>query len=205
MPSVGVSTASYACRTPHLKAEPISFIFAISRSLKPLAIPSNSCDSITPELPLALSSMPFATLRETPPSESNELPSRAFMPPSKVICMLLPVSPSGIGNTLRSLILAAFCFKFSYPPLSMFANCAESSSVTGMFISSHFYRSDRICHFGTEGKKTYCVGTYRRSDYRSYIKRQNVLAFDFGESLVFERFYLCRIAVGMNKVYRLVL
>ena len=71
-------------------------------------------DKMTPELPLAPNSMPDEAAEEI--SESvPKLSLRAAQPAFRVIYMLSPVSPSGMGNTFRSLT-AVFSFPNATAP-----------------------------------------------------------------------------------------
>ena len=105
VPSAGFITALYAASTPSDSAPANSAAPAVSMPLRRRDMPRNSSDRITPELPRAPRSSADAT-QEAAASIASKLfflssAAALFM----VRLMLVPVSPSGTGKTLRSLII----------------------------------------------------------------------------------------------------
>ena len=95
---------------------------------RPLARPAKIRESMTPELPLAPSSIP----EEAAEASSERVPSWSFKavhPALRVISMLSPVSPSGIGKTLRSLMTFLSLPSCTAPWRSIAAKVRLSSSV----------------------------------------------------------------------------
>ena len=75
---------------------------------KLVAFPLTMIDKITPEFPLAPTSMPKESSLKKAPTLSLLI---FFNPDSSVSLILVPVSPSGTGNTFKSLIFFSFSFK----------------------------------------------------------------------------------------------
>ena len=73
---------------------------------KPIDKPLKNCDVITPELPRADKTMERAIFLEIVPRFVSFMPKPEDAPPSMVIFMFVPVSPSGTGNTFNALILS---------------------------------------------------------------------------------------------------
>ena len=88
--------------------------------------PLRSCERITPELPLAPLSDPvdIALARFSIVGFTIELTSLAADIIVSVI--LVPVSPSGTGNTFRSLIHSFFDSRFLAPARNIFCTSAAS-------------------------------------------------------------------------------
>jgi hypothetical protein len=89
-------------------------------------MPANILDKITPELPLAPSSIPLAAREDVTAIELPSLSAIVAAPASIVINILSPVSPSGIGNTFRSLTVLMFSLNLAAPLLIIFAYKAPS-------------------------------------------------------------------------------
>ena len=77
---------------------------AVSVPLRRLAIPRNSSDRITPELPRAPRSIAPATQSAAAATESKLRLRSSAAALLMVRPMLVPVSPSGTGKTFRSLM-----------------------------------------------------------------------------------------------------
>ncbi|CDC61601.1 uncharacterized protein BN660_01150 [Clostridium sp. CAG:448] len=122
VPSTGVPTAPYARRTPERNASPTARTSASSMSAKPIAMPANSWERMTPELPRAPKSMPCAILSDCVARDSETSPAEAVTPPSMVILMLSPVSPSGMGNTFRLFTISALARRSCAPPQTISRN-----------------------------------------------------------------------------------
>ena len=104
VPSVGFPTAEYALV--------FAFSIQIAHSLTPndclsptpSDMPLKNCDNITPLLPLASISDDLAIKRDITSNSSDPEFNDFFMAFDTafiVIAILVPVSPSGTGNTLR--------------------------------------------------------------------------------------------------------
>jgi len=91
-----------------------------------LANPRNNWDKITPELPLAPLKEPdeIAFARDFMSGFSSALTS--FAADMIVIDILVPVSPSGTGNTFNSLIHSFFASRFLAPARNIFARTDAS-------------------------------------------------------------------------------
>ena len=102
VPSVGFITALYAAVTPSTNASARSAPLASLFPCKPLEIPRNSRERITPELPLApRSRAEAATLEVSETAGSLSISSSRAAAPM-VMDILVPVSPSGTGKTFNS-------------------------------------------------------------------------------------------------------
>ena len=104
VPSAGFVTALYAASMPIPRAAAIFLPFTSSTSFKPCAKPLKRIEVITPELPRAPLSIAEAAVFATSPALSASQSSRAFAAAITVIDIFVPVSPSGTGKILRSLI-----------------------------------------------------------------------------------------------------
>ena len=102
VPSVGCPTARYASFVPERIALAISLESALSSPLKDFAIPRKNSDRMAPELPRAAR----RTFSATRPAASERVPGSTWISRTgfMVRLILMPVSPSGTGNTLRLLI-----------------------------------------------------------------------------------------------------
>ena len=138
VPSVGLTTALYALSTPFLSASARSMTLAVFLSLRPSAIPAKSWDKMTPELPLAFISIPEAILDDVSPMELSFMSSKAPIPPSIVRLMFSPVSPSGIGNTFRSLTIWACSLRFAAPAVMNLMRSFPSSTLLAITIPLDF-------------------------------------------------------------------
>ena len=73
----------------------------------PLEKPRKICDKITPEFPRAPINKPLAKAAAKTPTWSL-VDSRSYLAPLAIdILILVPVSPSGTGNTFNELINSA--------------------------------------------------------------------------------------------------
>src|SRR6202051_1657701 len=105
VPSVGFMTARYATADASLSAVATPLASTRERWATPWANPRRICDRITPLLPRAPISEPCAAAA----SPESTAPGAGASPASstaerRVRYMFDPVSPSGTGKTLRSLI-----------------------------------------------------------------------------------------------------
>ena len=104
VPSAGFMTALYAASTPSCIAPANSCAPAVSRPLRRLEMPLKSRERITPELPRAPRSSAEATQSAAAAIVSNSFFLSSVAALSMVSAILVPVSPSGTGKTLRSFI-----------------------------------------------------------------------------------------------------
>ena len=72
--------------------------------LRDLESPRNSRERITPELPRAPCSKAEAVTEDACPTEVGEVFRSASAAAAMVMDILVPVSPSGTGNTFKSLM-----------------------------------------------------------------------------------------------------
>ena len=98
VPSTGFITALYAASTPRARAFAKSSQPASSISARPLDIPLNIRERITPEFPLApLRNAEAAAAETSDIVELSDILLSSFIELPIVIDILVPVSPSGTG------------------------------------------------------------------------------------------------------------
>ena len=102
VPSVGFMTALYASFFPSSNAWAMASVSASRLPFTDLEKPRKKRASIAPELPLAERSTASAAL--VAHSETLSFSGSISRTAPRVRLMLVPVSPSGTGNTLRLLI-----------------------------------------------------------------------------------------------------
>ncbi len=129
VPSFGFITALYAVSTALEKAREAVFTSSSSCSVIVLENPLKSWERITPEFPLAPRREPdeialanafmFISVREETSPAADMI----------VIVILVPVSPSGTGNTLSSLIYSFCDSSLPAPARNMRESRAESTFV----------------------------------------------------------------------------
>ena len=76
----------------------------VSRSLRDFAMPRNSRERMTPEFPRAPRSRALAAVWATSPTVAHCFFFSSAAAALMVRLILVPVSPSGTGNTFRSLM-----------------------------------------------------------------------------------------------------
>ncbi|MNN61945.1 hypothetical protein D3C81_1772080 [compost metagenome] len=103
VPSTGLTTALYAVSTPFCSAAANCWALALSSSCTDLAKPRNNCDRITPELPRAPISRPLERASAALPKCGFWRFFNSSTPEVMVRFILVPVSPSGTGNTFSAL------------------------------------------------------------------------------------------------------
>jgi len=91
-----------------------------------LAIPRNSSDKMTPELPRAPRSSALAAQSATAPTVSVCLRPSSMAAEFIVRLMFVPVSPSGTGKTLSSLIFCLFSSSAAFAHRSISRSAAAS-------------------------------------------------------------------------------
>ena len=109
VPSLGSLTARCAANDPSLRPDTASCENVNCPSGAPIstasARPTRICDMMTPELPRALATAPSAMARVTATTSASTGRAVTTSAADRMVnSMLLPVSESGIGKTLRSLI-----------------------------------------------------------------------------------------------------
>ena len=119
VPSFGFITALYAVSTALSKLSASTAASSVSCSRATLVNPRRSCERITPELPRAPRSDPVEMLLQTAVMSSRSVFSTSAAADMIVIVMLVPVSPSGTGNTFNSLITSFFSFRRFAPARNM--------------------------------------------------------------------------------------
>ena len=124
VPSFGFITALYAVSTAFSKASARIGASISSYFLIPLVKPRRSWDRMTPEFPRAPLKDPeeIALHRGSISGFSREATS--FAADVIVSVMLVPVSPSGTGNTFNSLIHSLLASRFLAPPRNILAQSA---------------------------------------------------------------------------------
>ncbi len=141
VPSAGFITALYAESTPFLSAAAKLLLSANSKSRSPFEIPLNMSESMTPELPLAPLKTAEATVSAQSLTDSKFLSLSATQAAVIVRPMLVPVSPSGTGKTLRSFITSLFCSSLSLELSIIFLNssaliCFIKATSSGYILDS---------------------------------------------------------------------
>ena len=116
VPSFGFITALYAASLPAVSAMEKSSAVISSFPERARAKPLNICESITPEFPRAPFSAPSDAADATSLTESLLQFCISLAALCIVIDILVPVSPSGTGNTLSESIYALF-FSSSAAPV----------------------------------------------------------------------------------------
>ena len=112
-------TALYAVSTPSRSASARSRPFAASVSRSFFAMPRNSSDRITPELPRAPRSSAEAVVSAAFASVGSLSFASSFIAAVMVIDIFVPVSPSGTGKTFSSLICSFCSVMASAPSVTM--------------------------------------------------------------------------------------
>ena len=102
VPSAGFITALYAASTPSCRASAHRTPSQRSTPFSFLEIPRSNRDRITPELPRAPRSMAEAAVEDAFSRLGSSTLRRSAAAALMVMDMLVPVSPSGTGNTFRS-------------------------------------------------------------------------------------------------------
>ncbi len=129
VPSTGFITALYAmdAATCSPRASPATSRVVLPST--PFANPLKSCESITPEFPLAPIREPNATASAR---SDSVLPWALLISRTaarSVRCMFVPVSPSGTGNTFNALTSSLFAPNHSVPATIARAKSSASSKL----------------------------------------------------------------------------
>ena len=103
VPSAGFMTALYAASTPSCSACAHRTPSHSSLPFRRLEMPRNSSDRMTPELPRAPRSMAEAATLDAFSRSGSSVLRRSEAAELMVMDILVPVSPSGTGNTFSSL------------------------------------------------------------------------------------------------------
>ena len=134
VPSLGFITALYAVSAACCTAFPIIVTSSVSFPFISFTNPLNICDIITPEFPLAPLNEPLDIAF---PSSSILGFSRlvtSFAADMIVIVIFVPVSPSGTGNTLSSLIYSFFASNAFAPDKNIFCIITASIDFKATFL-----------------------------------------------------------------------
>ena len=127
VPSLGFITALYAVSVALCVAIARLSVSRISSLEISFVKPLKSCERITPELPLAPLNEPLDIAFERVAIVGLVIPLTSLAADIIVNVMLVPVSPSGTGNTLRSLIHSFFDSRFLAPAINIF--CKSTASI----------------------------------------------------------------------------
>ena len=104
VPSTGVFTARYAACCPSTTARLKTAVSSELAWPQTSQMPRTIWERMTPELPRAPMSEPLVTAAATDGMSVTSLCSSSSTTARTVSAMLVPVSPSGTGYTLRSLM-----------------------------------------------------------------------------------------------------
>src|ERR1700736_1685670 len=133
VPSVGFITARYATADASVSARATPFASTVVWPVRPCARPRRICDRITPLLPRAPMSDPCAAAAITESIASGVGACCASSTAERSVkYMFEPVSPSGTGNTLRSLISCWFASSQASALSSPASACGPPTSRNGV-------------------------------------------------------------------------
>ena len=136
VPSFGFITALYAVSTALTHAfDKISTLIS-SYFLISLVKPLKSCDKITPEFPLAPLREPVEIAFATVSIVGSAIAPTSLAADIIVSVILVPVSPSGTGNTFNSLIHSFFASRFFAPAIHIFCSICASITLISKTLSS---------------------------------------------------------------------
>ena len=133
VPSFGFITALYAVSVAFWKASEIICTFSSSYSAITFVNPRNNWDKITPELPLAPRNDPEEIAFANEAMVGFSIAATSFAADIIVIDILVPVSPSGTGNTFSSLIHSFLASKLLAPARNILAKSSAFIVVTSTF------------------------------------------------------------------------
>src|SRR3984957_5127706 len=132
VPSVGFMTARYATAAASLSAAATPCASIRERCATPWAKPRRICDRITPLLPRAPMSDPCAAAARTESTAEGAGASPASSTADRSVrYMFEPVSPSGTGKTLRSLISCWFASSQESAAVRPLSTCSPPTSRSG--------------------------------------------------------------------------
>ena len=137
VPSFGFITALYAVSVALCVALAMSSTVKLSSPDISFVNPLNSCERITPELPLAPLNEPVAIAFASVSISGTAIAPTSFAADIIVSVILVPVSPSGTGNTFKSLIHSFFASRFFAPARNIF--CKSAASI--VFVATIFLHS----------------------------------------------------------------
>ena len=150
VPSFGFITALYAVSTAFSNASDNTCTSISSYSAITLVNPRNSWERMTPELPLAPRREPEEIAFASDFMSGSAIAATSFAADMIVIDMLVPVSPSGTGNTFSSLIHSFFASKFFAPARNAFARASAFIvviSTSKILLNQSLVRLRRRCSF----------------------------------------------------------
>ncbi len=144
VPSLGFMTALYAVSTALSKASAHSATVTSLFSRAILQKPRKSWDMMTPEFPLAPRRDPEEmALQIAFISAFSPRPVTSRTAETTVMVMLVPVSPSGTGNTFSSLIQALFASRFWAPQRNILVRSSAFIDSVLTYISSCIRKTAR--------------------------------------------------------------
>jgi len=100
VPAAGFDTAAVASSSARRSADRSAAPLTVRAPSQLSASPRSTCERITPELPRAPATAPFARADTAAPTASAGSRTRASSADRMVCSRLVPVSPSATGNTL---------------------------------------------------------------------------------------------------------
>ena len=124
VPSLGLDTALYATCVPHSIALANALMVISSYFLISEQIPRNNWDKMTPELPRAPFKAPLATASQSSGRRLDEHRPSSLTADCMVKDILVPVSPSGTGNTFNESTFALFISSTRAPEIIILRNSA---------------------------------------------------------------------------------
>src|SRR3984957_15632109 len=132
VPSVGFMTARYATAEASVIARATPLASRWARWADPCAKPRRICERMTPLFPRAPMSEPCAAAASTESAASGIGASRASSTAERSVrYMFEPVSPSGTGKTLRSLISCWFASSHESAAVRPLSTCSPPTSRSG--------------------------------------------------------------------------
>ena len=126
VPSFGFITALYAVSVPRLNALARVVVVITSTVFISFVKPRNNWERITPELPLAPLKEPDEIALARDSIVGFSIAATSLAAESIVIVILVPVSPSGTGNTFSSLIHSLLASRPFAPARNAFLSISAS-------------------------------------------------------------------------------
>ena len=136
VPSLGFITALYAVSVAFWKALASTGASITVTDLISLVNPLKSCERITPELPLAPLKEPPEIAFDKFSKLGEAILLTSLAAERIVIVILVPVSPSGTGNTFNSFIISFFASRLAAPAKKHFLSIAASMVLIATLKSS---------------------------------------------------------------------
>ena len=131
VPSFGLITALYAVSVARPNALASVVTLMVSTVWISLEKPRNSWERMTPEFPLAPRREPEDIAFASFSIVGSSIAATSLAAERIVIVIFVPVSPSGTGNTLSSLMNSLFISRFFAPERNAFFSvCASTEFIT---------------------------------------------------------------------------